>query len=254
LAEKYDSYLEHFLKMNSPTRAAFDDAWLFYSAYYKERLPRDKDAAILDVGCGMGHFLYFLQKEGYTNYCGIDVSTSQVEFVRKNISRRVQLADAFDYLSGNDLFDVIVANDVLEHIPKTKTLKFLGLVHDTLVTNGVLFIRTPNMSNPFSLSTRYMDFTHEVGFTRLSLEYVLSISGFDMIEIEGAPYGVARKSLKARLGEQIARGIIDLMSKAFGYGAQPFLEVNLIAICKKATNQLPFAEHCDFNMMIDNEA
>src|SRR3989442_10586296 len=44
----------------------------FYSSNYAPYLPDKKDARILDVGCGAGHFLYFLKARGYTAMTGID--------------------------------------------------------------------------------------------------------------------------------------------------------------------------------------
>ena len=43
---------------------------------------------------------------------------------------------------------------------------------------GKIFVKTGNMSNPFSLRLRYIDFTHEVGFTEESFVQVLYIAGF----------------------------------------------------------------------------
>jgi hypothetical protein len=49
---------------------------------------------------------------------------------------------------------------------------------NTLKPGGKVFIKTPNMENPFNLRSRYMDFSHEVGFTEHSLYEVLSTAGF----------------------------------------------------------------------------
>src|SRR5439155_26972464 len=42
-------------------------------------LPADKQARILDLGCGYGEFLCFLQKEGYQNAAGIDLNRRQLD-------------------------------------------------------------------------------------------------------------------------------------------------------------------------------
>lgn len=41
---------------------------------FKDILPDDKEAKIIDIACGAGHFLYFLQSQGYANASGIDLS------------------------------------------------------------------------------------------------------------------------------------------------------------------------------------
>ena len=50
---------------------------------FKGTLPEDKDARIIDVACGAGHFLYFLQNQEYTNAWGIDSSKEQLETAAK---------------------------------------------------------------------------------------------------------------------------------------------------------------------------
>ena len=46
-------------------------------------LSPDKSALILDIDCGIGFFLWYLQKNNFTNEVGIDVSTEQVEVVKR---------------------------------------------------------------------------------------------------------------------------------------------------------------------------
>ena len=54
-----------------------------HEAYFKKNylpfMPADKDAAIIDVGCGIGDFLNFVQKQGYKNTNGIDLSKDNIE-------------------------------------------------------------------------------------------------------------------------------------------------------------------------------
>ena len=160
MKEVYSRYYEHFVRFNSPTEESFRSVAKSYAAWYKRFLPPNKDARILDVGCGMGHFLYFLRSQSYSNFFGIDISEQQVDFVKKNISENAVVADAFDFLKEDGLFDVIAVNDVIEHIPKERLLEFLHLVFNSLENEGVVFIKTDNMSNPFGLRGRYMDITH----------------------------------------------------------------------------------------------
>jgi 2-polyprenyl-3-methyl-5-hydroxy-6-metoxy-1,4-benzoquinol methylase len=234
MTELYHKYHEYyFLQKNSPTREAFESAARFYSARYRKFLPANKNAKILDLGCGMGHFLYFLDREGYTNYWGIDLSPLQVQFVRENITTRVTTAEAFDYLNANGAFDVIAVNDVLEHISKPKTLDFLTLTYKSLGSSGLLFLKTPNMSNPFGLQSRYQDLTHEAGYTQDSLSHVLRASGFQEIQIMGASHVVRSRPRIGKLTERILHKIIEQMFELQGYSRPSILAPNLIAICAK---------------------
>jgi 2-polyprenyl-3-methyl-5-hydroxy-6-metoxy-1,4-benzoquinol methylase len=209
--EIYERYLEsHFIRANIPSREAFEYMARCYFNWYDPYLPKNKDARILDFGCGMGHFLYFLNKMGYSNFIGIDISPQQVAFVRKYITNNVILADGFDFLKEairrREHFDIIVLNDVIEHIPKVKILELLKLILNTLKPGGKVFIKTPNMGNPFNLRSRYMDFSHEVGFTEHSLYEVLYTAGFRKIHIFGA---------REPCGRGIKAGIMRLMNSSF---------------------------------------
>jgi hypothetical protein len=73
---------------------------------------------------------------------------------------------------------------VLEHIPKAETINLLSKIYDSLDNSGVLIIEVPNMANPVTgINLRYTDFTHEIGFTDVSLRYVLQRAGFSNISV-----------------------------------------------------------------------
>lgn len=203
---------------------------------YEKFLPPLKKAKILDVGCGAGHFLYYLEKKGFTDFLGIDISPQQVSFCRQNITSRVKEADAFEFLKGKEnAFDAVVANDLLEHIPKEETITFLKLVHTALRDKGIFLVRTPNMGNPFSLYPRYKDFTHEAGFTDRSLYQVFWTAGFRDIRI--MPYrNYPERSLKRILEAMAARLIHFVITKFFqiqGFIAPQVLSSLLMGAARK---------------------
>lgn len=189
----------------------------------------------MDVGCGVGHFLYHLDRMGYDNFVGIDISREQVDFCEKNVSAKIKLADAFEFLQNEDEgYAAIVAHDFLEHLPKDKTMAFLELVYKALVDKGLFIIRVPNMSNPFSLDSRYRDFTHETGFTEKNLYQVLWIAGFRDIQIFSSKIQI--RSFRNRVRSFLVRLFHTLIR--FLYYIQDFsvpnnLGKNLIAICRK---------------------
>jgi 2-polyprenyl-3-methyl-5-hydroxy-6-metoxy-1,4-benzoquinol methylase len=126
----------------------------------------------LDVGCGGGEFLLFLQSLGYTNTFGIDLSPEQIELAKKQGLRDVEVAEAIEYLSKHkEKFALITAHDVIEHFPKEKMLPFLDAIYAALV-GGTVILSTVNAESPFGARHRYYDFTHEVAFIppRVSLK------------------------------------------------------------------------------------
>ena len=235
MKEVYERYGEHFIKLNPPTEKAFKSAAKSYAAWYKKFLPSDRNARILDIGCGMGHFLYFLKSEGYTNFFGIDVSEQQVNFVKENITENVSVADAFHFfVKEGGLFQVIVANDVIEHLPKERLLEFLRLVFNSLQVGGIAFIKTLNMSNPFGLRGRYMDVTHAIGFTEHSLFEVLNAAGFQNIHLMGAYQPVLSvKSAIGKVARVIVHRLLKLMFLVQGYPPPRILDKDIIVIAVK---------------------
>lgn len=73
-------------------------------------------STLIDVGCGNGSFLTFLQDKGFTNLCGIDPSVKSVEVLMNNgINGRVgsvYRCDALDVC----LADMVISTGVLEHL------------------------------------------------------------------------------------------------------------------------------------------
>jgi len=160
----------------------------YFCKNYSHLLPSEKKALILDFGCGMGHFLYFLQKSGYKNYKGIDISPEAVEFCLKNKlgnKRNIQYAGGEEYLKRvKEKYDVVVMNDVIEHIEKKRIISVLSLIRERLKERGRLIVKTPNLANPVTGgSSRYFDFTHTIGFTEESLQQVFRLAGFEKIKI-----------------------------------------------------------------------
>lgn len=133
-----------------------------------------KDGKILEVGCGIGGFLFYLEKRGINDFIGIDISEEQLSICKKYSTQNVILGDAINYLQRSTTYDFIFAFDLIEHLEKKSINEFIELCFDKLNNGGVLVIRTPNMSSPVSIFNRYIDFTHEIGFTEFSLLQVVS--------------------------------------------------------------------------------
>jgi 2-polyprenyl-3-methyl-5-hydroxy-6-metoxy-1,4-benzoquinol methylase len=195
----WDKFLStKFSTANKLDQREFENTAKGYNHIYGKLLPTDKTAKILDIGCGAGHFLYYLDKKGYKNYKGIDISPEQVEFVKANITEKVEVADAFNFLNGvKEEYDVIVGNDIIEHILKRRLIEIMDLIYATLKPNGMCCLKTGNMSAPFALSLRYIDITHEMGFTDKSLVQLFKVANFQRVEIYPKP---SERGIKQRIG------------------------------------------------------
>lgn len=213
----------------------YEDSARGYDLNYSSFLPTRDDARILDIGCGAGHFLYYLKKRGFINYHGIDLSPGQVEFCKTNITPNVEVAESTEFLSNKlEAYDVISANDVIEHIPKERVIKFLETIYRSLRPSGVLLLKLPNMSNPFALDSRYRDFTHESGFTEKSIYQVLYTAGFRDIQVYPCKvYGRSIRFYLSRVSIMLFHWFIRKLFWWQGFVAPEILTHLLIVIAKK---------------------
>lgn len=212
-----------------------------HSRYFKKNylgfMPKDKNKYILDLGCGMGHFLYFCEKCGYKNCIGIDTSRENIDFIKRRGTLQVYLSSITDFLKDKEeQFDVIVLNDVIEHLTKEEIFDVLPAVMKAMKKGGVFLVKTPNMANPFvSTAGRYIDITHEVGFTETSMRQVLRATGFKNIEIIGTDVYVLNPviSIIAKVLSKIINAFLYILSALYGRKSLKIFEKDILAVAYK---------------------
>jgi len=108
-----------------------------------EKLPSLK--RVLDVGCGVGDFLAFLEKNGI-KVAGVDISPYGVSEAKKKVSGEVfQIDVTSDLLPfANQSFDVVTIFDLIEHLSSSSSDKLILEVNRVLQPKGVVFLTTPN--------------------------------------------------------------------------------------------------------------
>jgi cyclopropane fatty-acyl-phospholipid synthase-like methyltransferase len=154
-----------------------------FDSRYSKYLPIDKNARIIEIGCGDGTFISFLLSKGFNRVEGVDSSPQQVEVAKSLGRHQVTLADNCDRLKQlKGEVDMIVALDVIEHYNKSGLLTLLDAVYGALNDTGIFLVQTPNADGPFGARHRYIDFTHELAFTPSSISQALRIAGFKQIE------------------------------------------------------------------------
>jgi predicted TPR repeat methyltransferase len=162
--------------------------------YYGRHMPEDKGARILEIGCGDGYFVYHLQKKGYENTWGIDVSPEQINKGRSMEINNLHCGDFIEFLSNNrEPFDMIVAKDVIEHFSKQEAFDILQLVNRNLKTGGRFLMQVPNGQGFFYSSIFYGDYTHEMAYTESSISQVMLNTGFSSVQCfptGPVPYGI----------------------------------------------------------------
>lgn len=176
-------------------------------------------AKLLDLGCNDGVLTTRLAKKISTqNIFGVDIVDEQIKIARHNGVEVSKFNLNENFLYDSDFFDVIHANQVIEHI--TDSDSFLEQLHRVLKSGGYAIISTENASswcniaasilgwqifsltnfsnkalgigNPLSLHKNSTDFLASWLHVRIYnirglIEY-FEISGFKVEKILGAGY------------------------------------------------------------------
>ena len=129
--------------------------------------PTDRSIRILDVGCGHGAFLYVLEKLGYNDLSGIDISEEQIELAHKLGIAQARLGKLEQQLAAlpEASLDVVLAMDVLEHLTKQELYCTLREIRRVLKAHGCCIAHVSNAEGLYGMRIRYGDMTHEQAFT-----------------------------------------------------------------------------------------
>src|SRR6266851_7385137 len=138
----------------------------------------ERAAPVLEIGCGAGGLLAYLERRGFSHARGIDISVEQIAQARER-GVQAECGDAFDFLQCNPQgFAAIMAVDVLEHFARDELIRLAPLLHGALQPGGRLVVQTANGAGLFPRQVIYGDLTHMTIFTPESLAQLLRPVGF----------------------------------------------------------------------------
>ncbi|MBV9581755.1 MAG: class I SAM-dependent methyltransferase, partial [Chloroflexi bacterium] len=138
----------------------------------------NRSAAILDLGCGSGSLLAYLQRRGFSQAGGVDISAEQIALADQR-GVRAEQHDGLAYLATHSQhFETILAVDVLEHFTRDELAGLVGRMFGALKPGGRLVVQTANGAGLFPGQVIYGDLTHQTIFTPESLAQLLRSVGF----------------------------------------------------------------------------
>ena len=148
----------------------------------------ERGSEILEIGCGSGALLSYLERRGFQHAQGVDISVEQIELARKR-GVQAEQADALTYLEAHrKTFAAIVAVDVLEHLNRDELLRIASMLHAALEPRGRLLVQTANGAGLLPGQVIFGDLTHLTVFTPESLAQLLRSVGFcDLTFYETGP-------------------------------------------------------------------
>jgi 2-polyprenyl-3-methyl-5-hydroxy-6-metoxy-1,4-benzoquinol methylase len=213
--------------------------WPHYEVNYGAHFaPLPRSAEILDVGCGPGSLLSWLRSNGFTAIQGVDLSPDDVDVAAGVLGPGVVvLGDAVAHLEERPgAFDVIVMKAMLEHVAKAELLRLVEAVAAALRPTGFALIEVPNMDWLAAGHERYMDLTHEVGFTQESLCSLLQLA-FGSVTVTGSRIGAPTRS--QRLLRRPAVAFLRRLLYVVGEGANDTLFAHRSLIARAERGPVP---------------
>lgn len=144
----------------------------------------EKDARILDIGSGMGHFLHHFQNAGFQRLLGIEPSAAATELAHKTYGLNVHTA-TIDTFQTSKRFRLISLCGVLEHIADLKSS--MKTIASLLEDDGYVFIAVPDTLSfeKKSPSEPFLEFAleHINFFSSTSLDNLLQNCGFEPMAV-----------------------------------------------------------------------
>ena len=208
----------------------------YLSRLVAQHFPTERDAAILDLGCGHGALLHAARKAGYTNLLGIDNSPAQIAAAKRLGVDGVQQGDLLQAIKAlpDASRDAIVAFDVIEHLTKDELIDLTDDVLRVLKPGGRWIVHVPNGVSLFAGASRYDDLTHELSFTCESLTQLTLSSGFRsaaFFEDEPVAHGL-KSAVRLVLWKAIRAALRFYLTVETG-AAQKVLTQNMLAVAIK---------------------
>jgi SAM-dependent methyltransferase len=100
--------------------------------------------SLLDAGCGTGGFLRWLLEQGdFKRACGVDISPAAIELARRRVPQgELHVSPIHELPFETASFDLVVSNDVLQHVAESKVARSLQELRRVIAPDGALLLRT----------------------------------------------------------------------------------------------------------------
>ncbi len=152
------------------------DAEIWYPGAYSA------DMSVVELGCGTGLVLAYLQAKDVSDITGVDHDPALADVVPKQIRTKFRVMGIDDFLNAaaaaGDTYDRVIAFDVLEHFSPEEGQQLLTRIRTILNPGGRVHLKVPNAGSPWGLQFQYGDLTHRTAFTPNSLRQLAISAGF----------------------------------------------------------------------------
>ena len=137
---------------------------------------------------------------------------------------------------SHESFDLVIAFDVLEHIPPNELLDFLKFIRSVMKPGALFIVRVPNGQSPFGLINQYGDITHVNVLSKGRFEQLAPMVELEILYCRNA-FRFGKSEIK--LVDAIRFKLRDLVGAFFMkvYGLEHIpLDQNIVACFKKTAD------------------
>jgi 2-polyprenyl-3-methyl-5-hydroxy-6-metoxy-1,4-benzoquinol methylase len=172
------------------------------------------NASVLELGFGNGEFLDWCRMARH-RVCGVELIPELVERARAKGHETVLCDGSPPRLAGEQMFDLIAAFDVFEHLTVDELRTWLGWMGAHLRPEGRIVARFPNGGSPFGRLYQSGDLTHRLTLSATSVDQLARLAGLRLVAAHNAarPLGGGRSKIAKRL----AYAVRDVVEIAVGY-------------------------------------
>jgi len=223
--KKYmEDILKHYSQVDPFLKVAYSREKLYLRFLRQIQPIQVKNSRLLDIGCGVGYFLFLAKNNGWNVY-GIESSPDLVKIGIRDYKLNIQCTDYEESNFPSSYFDVATIWNVFDEL--SDPLKCILKIKITLKRDGLLYMRTPNAV--FHLFTyrihqtlKKLHFGHVIpyqssifhifNFSKKTLKWIFSHNGFKNIKVKNS-WLTSKDPYEVKKGVRIFKIVVFLITQ-----------------------------------------